>query len=421
MRSTADTARVPLRIASAVHRSCLASKRKTNEDGALCMGRVPLYAVADGTGGPEAAQVALAALKREAVALIDKNAVVAADPSATNRLALGRFLEGLFGEANTAVFAAAKRITERRIATTLCAATIVGEHAFVAHVGDSRAYLWREGRLRRLTNDHTLAALQRERGARDPDAFAASGMGHALAQALGASRGLDVDLLELRLVAGDLLLITTDGLTRALSEEAIAACLDDEGDLDARADLLAHQVTAAGAPDDATFILIAMTGARRPAARAADNEAMARSSFLFAPLVDTEWHQLQPYLERVEVRAGDFLCERGGEPLGFGVVVSGQLEVELGADEVRRVGPGEHFGALALVSPEQSLETVRALAPGSLYLLSRRHFYELLRKKSLLGAELTLALLESLGGTLGLLTTRLGHLIDAANGRRQDR
>lgn len=416
MVKIAELAQPPLRITAAVYRSLPGHRRKANEDALLCLPRVPLFAVADGTGGIEPARAALAALEREVVALGDKNAVVAAEPTSRSRLALARHLEGLFAKANTAVFEAAQRISDRRLATTLCAATIVGRYAFVAHVGDSRAYLLRDGQLRRLTNDHTLGAMQRDHGATGGEAVASSPLRHTLAQSLGTTRALEVDLLELRLVPGDLLVITSDGLTRALSEELIGACLMAEGDAEARADALCDKVALAGTPDDTSFILIEAGAARGPRRRV-DPEAVARSSFLFAPLSDSEWHQLQPYLERLETPAGDLLCELGGEPLGFGVVVAGQLESQEGAHEVRPRGPGEHFGALALVSPDQSLETVRTLTPTTLYVLSRPRFYELVRMKPQLGAELTLALLESLGATLGVLTTRLGHLIDAANGK----
>lgn len=420
MVSAASSSPTSIQLKAAVYRSDVGRARKTNEDGVLSLSKVPLFAVADGTGGPEPARVALTVLKDEAANLAARNAVVAAVPSSSSRLAVGRFLESLFSKANTAVFDVGEQIRDRRIAATLCAATIVGPHAFVAHVGDSRAYLLRQGELRCLTNDHTLAALQLRRGDITPEEFQTSPFRRTLAQAIGMSPVLEVDLLELRLLPGDLLIVTSNGLNRALSDDAIMACLMAEGSADARADLLIEKVHAAGAPDNTTFILIEIEGAERQRQRPQrphDREGAARKTFLFSGLSNTEWHQIQPYLELVDAAPGDVLCRAGQAPIGFGAVADGRFKVELSGGEVRTVAPSEYFGALALASDGPALETVTALDAGALYVLTRPRFEEIVRLNPVLGGKLTLSLLESLGNRLGTLTTRLGHILDAANGK----
>jgi len=435
MVSSADPAAkniAEVRIKSAVTRSCVSSKRATTEDGLLLLPAVPLFAVADGTGGPEAARAALRELEKEASSLVEKNERVGNDASTTSRLALGRYLEGLFAKANHAVFEAAKKIPGRRIATTLCAVTMVGPHAFVAHVGDSRAYLLRDGRLRRLTEDHTVGARQLDRGVIDGDVLSASPLRFALAQALGMSRALEVDVLELHLLPGDLLLLTTDGLTRALSEEEIGTCLEIANN-DGRADLLIEKVIEAGAPDDTSFVLIATESAQRPRpaprgplgttgeqrrpSPVVDLEAIARSSFLFAGLSDTEWHQMQPYLEVIDAGSDSVMCQSDEIAPGFGVVVQGALKAAHPSGEERHIGPGGHFGALALVSGGKSPATISATSSCRIYLLTRRHFLEFVRLKPSLGSRLTLSLLDTLGNHLATLTTRLGQLVAAANGK----
>jgi len=393
----------------------------------LSLTKVPLWAVADGTGGPEPARVALTVLKDNAAQLAAKNADVALTPNTTSRLAVGRFMEALFAKANVAVFDAAEELKTRRIATTLCAATIVGQHAFIAHVGDSRAYLYRGGALRCLTNDHTIAALQLRRGDITASEFKTSPFQRTLAQAIGMSPALDVDLLELRLHPGDILIVTSNGLNRALRDEEISACLASADDADERADLLVRKVNEAGAPDNTTFILVEIEGAAArkgtPAQASGRShghtlEAEARSSFLYGSLTDAEWHQVQPYLEFIDAQAGSVLVSSGEASLGFGVVAAGQVKTALAAGETREVGPGGHFGTLALANDGPSLETVTALAPTIVYTLSKPRFAEILRLNPTLGGKLTLSLLESLGNRLGVLTSRLGQILDAANGKR---
>ncbi len=406
-----------VRLKAAVYRSDLGQKKRTNEDGVLSLSKVPLWAVADGTGGPEPARVALTVLKENAQHLAAKNQEVLVNPSTTARLGVGRFLESLFTKANVAVFEAADKILDRRIATTLCAATLAGQYAFVAHVGDSRAYLMRQGRLRCLTHDHTLAAMQLRRGDITPEEFQTSPFRRTLSQAIGMSPALEVDLLELRLHPGDALIVTSNGLNRALSDEVIQGCLEADGTTDQRADLLVQKVSEHGAPDNTTFILIETEPAQHRKVRPQDLETTARASFLFKDLSDTEWHQVQPYLELVDARAGETICTAGDDPLGLAVLVQGRARWEQAAGETRLIEPGETFGALGLASADKSLETVTALDPSHLWVLSRPRFAEIVRLNPTLGGKLTLSLLESLGNRLGVLTTRLGQILDAANGK----
>lgn len=439
-----------VKIRSAVYRSDVGLARKTNEDGVLSLSRVPLYAVADGTGGPEAGRVALTVLKDLAQELAAKNADVASAPTSSSRLAVGRLLEAAFAKANTAVHEAADKIRDRRIATTLVAATFVTDHAFVAHVGDSRAYLHRGRKLRCLTNDHTLAAMQVRRGDITPEEFETSPFKHALAQALGMSPALDVDLLELRLAPGDQLLVTSNGLTRALSDELIQACLEADGDTDFRADLLIKKTHERGAPDNTTFVLVtfeslagsaaslagsasrvaaSLTG---PASRTAAGptpspipaprdpialERVARRSFLFRDLTDADWHQILPYLEVLEVQPGQAIETMGEPPIGFAAVTEGRLRLEQVGGEVKELGPTGHFGVLYLATETTAQETVVALEPTQVYTLSRPRFVEITRLNPSLGSRLTLTLLEALGNRLGVLTTRIGQVMDAANGK----
>lgn len=406
-----------VRLKSAVFRSDVGRARKSNEDGVLSLSKVPLYAVADGTGGPEPARVALTTLKDQAPQLVAKVADVLSNPSSASRLAIGRALEALFAHANAAVHEASEGIRERRIATTLCAATFVGPYGFIAHVGDSRAYLMRGGELRCLTNDHTLAAMQLRRGDITPAEFQTSPFRSTLSQALGMSPALEVDLLELRFLPGDTLLVTSNGLNRALSDELIAGCLASEGTTDERADLLIRKVHEAGAPDNTTFILVETEPPPKARPSSEDLERGVRRSLLFHDLSDTEWHQILSYLEVIEPLAGEVLCAEGEGPIGFGVVATGKVVSTQIGGETRELGVAEHFGAISLATENASLETVTAQAKTVLYVLSRARYQEIVRLNPVLGAKLTLALLESLGNRLGVLTTRLGRILDAANGK----
>ena len=110
--------------------------------------------------------------------------------------------------------------------TTLTATRSLGRDLMIVHVGDSRAYLYRAGRLRRLTKDHTFAQAMVDRGELAAEDAAHSRMRHILTNALGGSREVvDVDIDMLRLEDGDRLLLCSDGLSDLVEDEAIAAAM----------------------------------------------------------------------------------------------------------------------------------------------------------------------------------------------------
>lgn len=109
------------------------------------------------------------------------------------------------------------------MATTLTAAYTFGPEAFVFHVGDSRAYLHREGSIHRLTRDHTVAQKLADAGVISPESIAVNSMRSVLTNCIGGSKeGVKVDVRHAALEDGDCLLLCTDGLTDMVDEETIS-------------------------------------------------------------------------------------------------------------------------------------------------------------------------------------------------------
>jgi protein phosphatase len=132
----------------------------------------------------------------------------------------------LFGLLDRALHSTAKANPEfRGMATTLTVCYTTGPELFVLHAGDSRAYLYRAGALRRLTRDHTLAQDMIDAGVADPQSYGEMSERHILTNCLGRGSVM-VDVEHHRLVDGDRLLLCTDGLTDMVSEGEIAALLD---------------------------------------------------------------------------------------------------------------------------------------------------------------------------------------------------
>jgi protein phosphatase len=148
----------------------------------------------------------------------------------------------------------------RGMGSTLTGARCYSRHLLIVHVGDSRAYLLRAGRLERLTKDHTYAQMLVDRGELLPNEVARSGLGHILINVLGGSAEhveVDVDLLALE--HGDRLLLCSDGLTDCVDDETIAAALGAGQPANEVCERLVRLALDGGGRDNITVIVAAFS------------------------------------------------------------------------------------------------------------------------------------------------------------------
>ncbi len=231
----------------ATGRSDVGKVRQGNEDALLL--RDSVYAVADGMGGHLAGEVA-SATALEPIEELDGR-IFQDNAAAVTAL-------------RAAVTAANERVSQlardnpnyRGMGTTLTAALVEGRRLHVAHVGDSRAYLLRDGHFSQLTDDHTLVQhlvdegqITREEAARHPQRS-------VVTRAIGVSDDVDVDSMSLELQPGDQLLLCSDGLTGVVEDEAIARTLMEVEDPDEAISDLIDLANAAGGPDNITVLLL---------------------------------------------------------------------------------------------------------------------------------------------------------------------
>jgi protein phosphatase len=151
---------------------------------------------------------------------------------------------------------ASGRGLDPRLATTFTMACVTWPDLVVAHVGDSRCYLARDGALERLTADHTLAQRLVDDGQLAAEDIERSPYRHMLLNAVGGSSDeLDVELHRARLRPGDQLLLCTDGLSRYVPDEELAQRLAEMRPVGATADALVACANARGGSDNVTVVL----------------------------------------------------------------------------------------------------------------------------------------------------------------------
>jgi protein phosphatase len=219
--------------------------------------RCYLFVVADGIGGSAGGQ------RASALAVDSVERFVLESWQWSDRLR-GCEDDVLFAEFRRALAGANSRVLAEASAhpglggmgTTLTLAFCLAADLFVAHAGDCRCYLSRQGRLYRLTADHTLAAEMVRSGALSPEEAARSRWSHVVTNAVGGgSHEVTVEVHKVGLLSGDVLLLCSDGLTGMVSEPDIARVLCDESDPEAACRRLVGQANQAGGKDNITVVV----------------------------------------------------------------------------------------------------------------------------------------------------------------------
>jgi protein phosphatase len=153
-------------------------------------------------------------------------------------------------------FQSRERPDQRGMGTTLTLAHSVNDTLFVAHVGDSRAYLYREGILHQLTRDHTLVEDLLRQGAIKPDDAATHRWRHVITSSVGSdAKQIRIDIHRLHLSAGDLVLLCSDGLTEMVPRQEICEVLESEGNPERWCRNLVERANAAGGKDNITVVI----------------------------------------------------------------------------------------------------------------------------------------------------------------------
>jgi PPM family protein phosphatase len=217
--------------------------REGNEDGFVAA--EPLFAVADGMGGHQGGEVA----SKVALETLQKAADGTAD------------LAEVVQEANRAVFTRASQDPALLGMGTTLTAVLVEEHRLhLAHVGDSRMYLARDGRLERITRDHTVVEEMVEQGRLTPEEAAIHPQRSIVTRALGVEEDIQVDELDLDVRPGDRVLLCSDGLTGMVDEGEILRLLTEHRDAQAATDALVDAANRAGGQDNITAVILDVVG-----------------------------------------------------------------------------------------------------------------------------------------------------------------
>jgi protein phosphatase len=265
-----------LRIDDQAFRTDTGRQRSANEDSFFV--RVPIFVVADGMGGAQAGEVA----SKAAAEAFDRDLPSGAPET---------FLRETIEAANREIHELARDDPSRAGMGTTITAVVVNagsDEVAIGHVGDSRAYRLRAGKLERLTRDHSLVEEMRRKGQLTDAQAEDHPQRSIITRALGPEPEVEVDVQTVPASPGDVFLICSDGLTTMLGDEQIARLLGGATAMDAAVRALVDEANRAGGRDNITALAFRLEDASAPAGVSREDATLIGATAEEAGLTTTE-------------------------------------------------------------------------------------------------------------------------------------
>ena len=378
-------------------------KRSDNEDNYLVARELKLFVVADGMGGHASGDVA------SALAVHAVHEVIAAqadvfdsydDTDPRSHIEVCTLLEYAVHCACERIFAKASQEPEKKgMGTTMVVLLLHANRGFIAYVGDSRIYLSRGGMVYQLTEDHSILNELVRQGRMTADEFDESPyakLKNAMTRAVGVFETVEVDTLDFDVIPGDAFLLCSDGLYEYLEETDIANSLAiaEVEDIPGRLIELANR---RGGKDNITALVVQVQSDE------GDHDRAAEANFtldtlkrvpLFAQLSYQQVVRIMNLARQRPFHPDQVLCRENELGYEFFVILRGEVALTKGGSTITKLGPGSHFGEMALIDASPRSATATALTEGKILTVSRLDFYEILRKEAPLAVKLLWSLIR---------------------------
>lgn len=382
--------------------------RDHNEDSFLVDKKLGLFVVCDGMGGHAAGEVAsnlAARIVRDSLAA-ERDALDEFEQGhgRTTRKDVLRLLEASVQQAcSTVHHEGVLDESKRGMGTTLDALLILGNRGFIAHVGDARIFLYRQGSVHQLTEDHSLINELLKRGRLSREQIEKVQYKNAVTRAVGVYESVEVDVFDFDVLPGDRFLLCSDGLHGYL-EEAELRRLFEEIPEESLTPHLIQLANDRGGKDNITAVVV-LTPEDESGVDKLSREVNLKLDILHKmPLFRfVTFQELVRILNITSVRPfmkHETVVEEGDDGDELFVVLTGKVQIHSGATTIAELGPGQHFGEMALVDKAPRSASVTALESSKLLTIKRRDFFDMIRKDHDVAVKL-------LWSFLGVLTQRL--------------
>lgn len=226
-------------------------RRKNNEDACFILPSDKVYVIADGVGGGNAGEIASRTAVSQIAGYIDRNPVEPTD----DKYKIANYFQACLDKVNGHIYEMANKFDANHgMATTIVVVYTDRGRAYISNVGDSRAYLFRDGQLTQLTEDHTYVNTLVKAGVLTPEEAAHDERKNVITRALGAEPEVEPDFFKVDILEGDIILMCTDGLYDEVSEDEIIEVLEEGMTMSATCTELVLRANLNGGHDNITVV-----------------------------------------------------------------------------------------------------------------------------------------------------------------------
>ncbi len=394
--------------------------RDHNEDNFLVDRKLKVFIVADGMGGHASGEVASSMCVRRVREVIAENEDVIKQfkekTDDVERADLLHMLEHAVQDACSTIFERAQRETEKRgMGTTCSLLLLVDERGFMAHVGDSRVYLMRQGQVHQLSDDHSLINELIKRGslkAEEVDESPYKDYKNAVTRAVGVYESVAVDTLDFDVLPGDQFMLCSDGLHHYLDDERIIRTLQLP-EVKAAPTAFIEMANDGGGHDNITSVVVRIPGGEEPDFRSKDlshrmNALQGMPIFRYL-----SYKELVRVLNITQVNTyenNETICTEGSKGGEMFIILDGDVDIRIKDSHIASLSAGDHFGEMALLDSAPRSATALAVGSARLLLLKRSDFYRLIRHETKLSVRLLWSFLQVLTKRLRNTSTELSEV-----------
>jgi serine/threonine protein phosphatase PrpC len=398
-------------------------QRDHNEDNFLIDKKLRLFVVADGMGGHAAGEVASSVAVHELRDVLHENRDLierfdAGDPEVQS-VEILQVLEHAVQHACGVIYKRAQAEQEKRGMGTTCSVLLMAgppgaARGFIAHVGDSRIYLVRQGHTHQLTEDHSLMNELIRRGKikkEDIDSSPYKQYKNAVTRAVGVYESVEVDTFDLDVLPGDDFLLCSDGLYVYFTDEELPGILGVENVPEVPKHLI-DIANEGGGHDNITAIVVRVEGEPLGTTDRAEDVSLKlevlKGMPLFRYLSYTELVRVMNIAQARSFEAAAEIIREGEAGESLYVILAGEVRLhKTDGTLITTLGKGAHFGEMALVDRGPRSLSATADQASRLLEIQRKDFNEIIRKEPQLAVKLLWSFVQVLGERLRKTTADL--------------
>ncbi len=372
---------------TAFGQSHVGQKRKHNEDAFLVDKELDLFIVCDGMGGAKAGAVASNACIKHVRASLERNRTLLdayrSEQDVERREQIIGLIKGAITKASTEILTQGEHDASKKgMGTTIALVLVAGTSVFLAHVGDTRIYLLRDGAIHQLSEDHTAVMDLVRAGKMSREKAASSPLSRILTQAVGRRDYVVVDTLHMEVMPRDTYLVCSNGVSDVIPTSGIVRALVENETYDAPRKLI-DAANRYGGADNITAIVIRTGDAKMADEHISASEKLELLSKvpLFANMTYKELISILDISAEKSFPPGEMVAREDTIEDEIHVILSGKVRLETRRERILDLGAGQHFGEMCLVNAEPRSIGAVALEQSKVLAIKRETLYSTLKSE----------------------------------------